>query len=156
METIAATTTSTMEPATTASCMCNFLNDPSQLPTIKYNLRSHPTNLINLEKNVFSWDRYGVERPEAAARTAKSRNVNRIVNSLVNTILKEKFSYKHTPEQIILALNGAFKHPKLQLFLKSAGVVDVKKLEAMKYNHQQIDCILMQTNTSKKKIAWYE
>ena len=92
-----------------------------------------------------------MERLAAAARSAKSRSVNRIVNSLVNTILKEKFSYKHTPEQIVLALNGAFKHPKLKLFLKSAGVVDVEELEAMKYNHQQIDCILMQTNASKKK-----
>ena len=88
VEAIAATTTS-RESATAASCMCNFLNDPLQLPTKKNDSRSRPTNLINLENNAFSRDRYVVERSKDAAKQAKSRSVNCIMNPLVNTILKK-------------------------------------------------------------------
>jgi methylphosphotriester-DNA--protein-cysteine methyltransferase len=76
---------------------------------------------------------------------------SRAVNMFVDTILGDFFSIRHTPEQLVLALHTASKHPHVRMFFKSAGLTDVEDLEAMRFHHQQINSILKTTNESKKK-----
>ena len=82
---------------------------------------------------------------------AKSRCANYLVQPLLCRILVQKFGEKQNPEQIVLALRSAFKDDSLKFLLKSAGVVDVKEFEIMKFHHAQIDQFLKRTNDTKKK-----
>jgi hypothetical protein len=97
-------------------------------PPVVYSRYTRPTLLTKFDKDAFKVnDKNGKQKSEAAARMGK----NRAVNVIVNIILGDYFSPRYTPEQLVLALHEASKHPRVRMLFKSAGLTDIKDLEAM-------------------------
>ena len=100
--------------------------DPSQIPTVKYDLQYQLSNLIPLNKDAFLTDANRNQHSNQSTAKSITIDVQCIINSLLDTILKAIFSYKHSTEKNVLAINTAFKRKLLKFSLKSVGVVDVE------------------------------
>ena len=114
-DSFAATATVTVTTEATTDAMTVVPPSP-----IMYTTKTRPLNqeLIEINENCFDRKRDGTERLPSASRQAKSRSVKKVVDSILN-----KFN---TPEQQVLALREATKHPKIRGICKSAGIVDVE------------------------------
>jgi hypothetical protein len=126
--------------AVTAS---SLLQPPSP---VVYTTRAQPKpfEMVELDKDAFKvLDKYGKPRSDAAACRA--------VNKFVNTILGDYFSDKYMPKQLVLALRLLSKHPDVRMLFKSARLTDIEDLEALRFQNEQIHCILRTTNDSKNK-----
>jgi len=79
----------------------------------------------------------------SAPITALSRAVIRIVNGILNSNINIK--------QQVLALRKASLHPLVRCLFKSAGLIDDKQYETMKYMAKQMETLIKLARTTDKK-----